>query len=195
MPRRNAFIFPNESRPTDCLRSSLWNSPLQLEPPPHTPVPDIHWIAKHERTASHDAFHSKEPALADSIVRDTALSNRTMEPYSRYAAFFALANDRSGDSGMGGNDNTVNIARYGHDVRVTLYALDNFGVGIDGKYFVPAVPKFLEHGIRSDVCMSRNACDGKALSLKESCDCCRDLCHRISHSPTPILLLLYMVKM
>jgi len=103
MPRRNAFIFPNESRPTDCLRSSLWNSPLQLEPPPHTPVPDIHWIAKHERATSHNAFHSKEPGLADSIFRNTALPKGTMKPYSRYAAFLALANDRWGDSRMGGN--------------------------------------------------------------------------------------------
>jgi len=71
---------------------------------------------------------------------------------------------------MGGNHNTVNVAGYGHDVRATLYALDNFGVGIDGKHFVSAIPKFLEHGIGSDVGMSRNACYSKALSLKESCN-------------------------
>jgi hypothetical protein len=132
-------------------------------------VPDIHWIAKHEGTTSDNAFHSKKPALADSIFRDTALSKGTMKPYSRYAALLALANNRCGDSGMGGNHNTVNVAGYGHDVRVTLYALDNFGVGIDGKHFVPAISKFLEHGISSDVRMSRNACYRKALSLKESC--------------------------
>jgi hypothetical protein len=133
-------------------------------------VPDIHWIAKHERTTSDNAFHSKEPALADSIFRDTALSKGTMKPYSRYATLVALANDRCGDSGMGGNHNAVNVAGYGPDVRVTLYALDNIGVGIDGKHFVPAIPKFLEHGIGSDVGMSRNACHRKALSLEESCD-------------------------
>ena len=170
MRQRNAFTFPSESRPTDCLRSSLRNSPLQLEPPPHTPVSDIHWIAKHERTTSDNAFHSKEPAFADSIFRDTALTKGTMKPYSPYSTLFALANDRCGDSGMGGNHNTVNVAGYGHDVRATLYALDNFGVGIDGKHFVSAIPKFLEHGIGSDVGMSRNACYSKALSLKESCD-------------------------
>ena len=67
---------------------------------------------------------------------------------------------------MGGNHNTVNVAGHGYDVRAKLYALDNFGVGIDGKHFVPA----LEHGIGSDVRMSGNACYRKALSLKESCD-------------------------
>jgi hypothetical protein len=103
-------------------------------------VPDIYRIAKHEGTASDNAFHSKEPALADSIFRDTALSKGTMKPYSRYAALLALANNRCGDSGMGGNHNTVNVAGYGHDVRVTLYSLDNFGVGIDGKHFVPRNP-------------------------------------------------------
>ena len=71
---------------------------------------------------------------------------------------------------MGGNHNTVNVARYGHHVRVTLHALDKIGVGIDGQHFVPAIPKFLENGIGSDVGMSRNACYSKALSLKESCD-------------------------
>jgi len=71
---------------------------------------------------------------------------------------------------MGGNHNTVNVAGYGRDVRATLYALDNFSVGIDGKHFVSAIPKFFEHGIGSDVRMSRNACYRKALSFKESCD-------------------------
>jgi hypothetical protein len=133
-------------------------------------VPDIHWSAKHERTTSHNAFHSTEPALADSIFRHTALAKGTLKPYSPYAALLALANDRCGDSGMGGNHNTVNVAGYGHDVRVTLYALENFGVGIDGKHFVSAIPEFLEHGIGGNVRMSRNACYRKALSLKESYD-------------------------
>jgi hypothetical protein len=133
-------------------------------------VADIHWSAKHERTTSDNAFHSKKPALADSIFRDTALSKRTMKPYPGYAALFALANDRCGDSGMRGNHNAVDVAGYGHDVRVTLHALDNLGVGIDGKYFVPAIPKFFEHGISSHVRMSRNACYREALSLKESCN-------------------------
>jgi hypothetical protein len=174
-PRQTAVPSDQESNPRLAAdakvgKSSLWNSPLQLEPPPHTPVPDIHWIAKHERTTSDNAFHSKELALADSIFRDTAFSKGTMKPYSRYAALLALANDRCGDSGMGGNHNTVNVAGYRYDARVTLYALDTFGVGIDGKHFVPAIPKFLEHGIGSDVRMSRNACYCKALSLKESCN-------------------------
>jgi hypothetical protein len=69
---------------------------------------------------------------------------------------------------MGGNHNTVNVARYRKDVRVTLNALDNFSVGIDGKHFVSAIPEFLEYGIGSNVRMSRNACYRKALSLKES---------------------------
>jgi hypothetical protein len=90
----HAFTFPSESRPTDCLKSSFWNSPLPLKPPPHTPVPDIHWIAKHERTTSDNAFHPSELALADSIFRDAALSKGTMKPYSPYAALLALANDR-----------------------------------------------------------------------------------------------------
>jgi hypothetical protein len=55
---------------------------------------------------------------------------------------------------MGGNHNTVNVAGYGHDCRVTLYALDNFGVGIDGKHFVPAISKFLEYGIGSYIRVS-----------------------------------------
>jgi hypothetical protein len=117
-------------------------------------VPDVHWIAKHERTTSHNAFHSTERAFADSIFRDAALSKGTMKPYSRYATLLALTNDRGGDSGMGGNHNTVNVAGYGEDVRVTLYALDNFGVGIDGKHFVPAISKFLEHGIGSYIRVS-----------------------------------------
>jgi hypothetical protein len=117
-------------------------------------VPDIHWIAKHERTTSHNAFHSTEPAFADSIFRDAALSEGPMKPYSRYATLLALTNDRCGDSGMGGNHNTVKVAGYGHNGRVTLYALDSFGVGIDRKHFVSAIPKFLEHSIGCDVCMS-----------------------------------------
>ena len=66
---------------------------------------------------------------------------------------------------MGGNYNTGNGAGQGDDVRVTLYALDNFGVRIDGKHFVSAIPKLLEHGIGRDVRMPRNACYRKALSL------------------------------
>ena len=117
-------------------------------------MPDIHWIAKHERTTSDNAFHSKAPAFADSIFRDAALSKGTMKPYSPYSALLALANDRCRDSGMGGNHNTVNVAGYGRDVRATLYALDNFSVGIDGKHFVSAIPEFLEHGVGSNVRMS-----------------------------------------
>jgi hypothetical protein len=143
---------------------------MKLEPPPHTPVPEIHWIAKHERTTSNNVLHSQEPALTDSIFRDTALSKGAMKPYSRYAELLALANYRCGDLGMSGNHNAVNLAGYGHDVRVTFHALDNFSIGIDGKHFVSAIPKFLKHGIGSDARMSRNTCYRKALSLKESCD-------------------------
>ena len=71
---------------------------------------------------------------------------------------------------MGGNHNAVNLAAYGHDVRVTLYALDNFSVGVDAKHFVSGILKFLEQGIGSDVRMSLNTCYCNALSLKESCD-------------------------
>jgi hypothetical protein len=74
--------------------SSLWNSLPPLEPPPHTLVPDIDRIAKHERTASNDAFHSKTFAFADSLFRDTALSKGTMKPDTGHTALLALANDR-----------------------------------------------------------------------------------------------------
>jgi hypothetical protein len=84
--------------------------------------------------------HSTDLALADSIFRDAALSEGTMKPYLPYATLLALPNDRCGDSGMGGNHNAVNVAGDGKDVRVTLYALDNFGVGIDRKHFVSAIP-------------------------------------------------------
>jgi len=56
--------------------------------------PDIDRIAKHERTASNDAFHSKTFAFADSLFRDTALSKGTMKPDTGHTALLALANDR-----------------------------------------------------------------------------------------------------
>ena len=55
---------------------------------------------------------------------------------------------------MGGNYNTVKVAGYGQDVRVTLHALDNVGVRIDRKHFITAIPEFFEHGVSSDVRMS-----------------------------------------
>jgi len=97
---------------------------------------------------------------------------------------------------MGGNHNTVNIAGYRHDVRVALYALDNFGVGIDGKHLVPAVPKFLEHGIGSNVRVARNACYHKVFSFKESRYWFRDPCHRIfTLSNNTYFAAVYMARM
>ena len=145
-------------------RSSLRNSPPPLEPPPHTLVPDIDGITEHQRTASNNAFHSKTVALADSLFGDAALSKGTMKPDPRHATLLALANDRGRDTGMGGNQNTIELTGYGSDIRVTLHTLDLLGVGVHREHLVPAIPQFLEHGVGGDVSVPRDARNSDAVS-------------------------------
>jgi hypothetical protein len=110
-------------------------------------VPDIDGGTKHQWTASNNAFHSKTVALADSLLRDTPVSEGTMKPNPRHTPLLALANDRGRHTGMGGNHDTVEISWYGSDVRVTLHALDLFGVRVHGEDLVPAISQFLEDGV------------------------------------------------
>src|SRR5262245_11088424 len=52
------------------------NASAALEPPAHALVPEVDWLAEHQRAAADDAVDAAGVAFPDRVIRHAALSDR-----------------------------------------------------------------------------------------------------------------------
>ena len=84
----------------------------------------VYGLTVHERTAAHDGFDPTRATLGDSLWRDTAGAERTMEPDVLHAALECWTGDLYRNGRMRGDHDGVHGAWHRTKIGVALHALD-----------------------------------------------------------------------
>ena len=90
---------PNHQRPA-YSPALAWNHDRRSKPPSHAPVPQVDWLAVHQRATADDALDAWCSALLDRAVADATLTKRPVKPQFAHAASAALPYQLDRDVGV-----------------------------------------------------------------------------------------------
>src|ERR1051326_6396589 len=125
-----------------------WKPTSEPQHPADATVPQIHGLAVHQRTPTHDAPDPAQFAFPYRVGGHAARTKRPVKPDLAHTLFTAMPDNIQSVPRMSGNYDAVDRSWYRRQVRIATHTFSLCSIRVDRQHLKSAVAQLSINGVR-----------------------------------------------